>query len=213
MFQDLFSNLIYILPAVIIALSFHEFAHSFVAYKLGDVSQKESGRLSLNPLNHLDPIGTLSLIICGFGWAKPVQINPYFFKDRKSGMIQSAMAGPLANLIVGFIFMLLMGLTLKTGMAFSNQIGNYLYLLCYYTAVMNVGLAVFNLIPLPPLDGSKILMGILDEDTYFKIMQYEQYISIVLIILLIAGVLNGPLGYARGAILDFYSTIVSHILF
>ena len=213
MFQDLLPKLIYILPAVIIALSCHEFAHSFVAYKLGDVSQKESGRMSLNPINHLDPVGTLSLILFGFGWAKPVQINPYFFKDKKSGMIQSAMAGPLANLIVGFIFMLLFGLLAKLGWAVSSQIGNYVWNLCYYTAIMNIGLGVFNLIPIPPLDGSKILLGILDEDTYFKIMQYEQYISIVLIILLVSGVLSGPLGYARGAIIDFYSTIVSNLLF
>ena len=94
MLQDLLSNWIYILPAVFIAFSFHEFAHSFVAYKLGDTAQKESGRLSLNPINHIDPIGFISLVLFGFGWAKPVQVNPYMFKDRKNGMIQSAVAGP-----------------------------------------------------------------------------------------------------------------------
>lgn len=213
MLQDLLSNWIYILPAVFIAFSFHEFAHSFVAYKLGDTAQKESGRLSLNPINHIDPIGFISLVLFGFGWAKPVQVNPYMFKDRKNGMIQSAVAGPLANLILGFIFTILMQLTIKTGLFINGPIGNYLYYFCVYSIVMNVGLGVFNLIPLPPLDGSKILMGILDEETYFKIMQYERYIAIVMIAILLSGVLDGPLLYVRSAIIDFYSNIVSKILF
>lgn len=212
MFRNILPDLIYILPAVAIALSCHEFAHSFIAYKLGDRSQKDSGRLSLNPIHHLDPIGTLCLILCGFGWAKPVQIDPYFFKDKKAGMIQSAMAGPLSNLIVGFLFTLLWGLLLKTGWAF-HSIGGYFFTLCNYTIIINIGLAVFNLIPLPPLDGSKILMGILDEETYFKIMRYEQYISIILIIFLISGLLNGPLGYCREAILNFYMDIMQTIMF
>lgn len=210
---NLLSDWIYILPAVFIALSFHEFAHSFVAYKLGDVSQKESGRLSLNPINHIDPIGLISMIFFGFGWAKPVQVNPYMFKDRKNGMIQSAVAGPLANLILGFIFTILMMLTIKTGMAFNGAIGNYLYTFCMYSILMNVGLGVFNLIPIPPLDGSKILMGVLDEDTYFRIMQYERYIALVMIAILMLGVLDGPLSYVRTAIMDFYMKIATTIIF
>lgn len=212
MLQNILSDWIYILPAVVIALSCHEFAHSYVAYKLGDSSQKESGRLSLNPLNHLDPIGFISLMFFGFGWAKPVQVNPYMFKDRKNGMIQSAMAGPLANFIVGFIATVLLGVFTKFHLS-SGMIGQYLYVTIMYTAVMNIGLGVFNLIPLPPLDGSKILLGILDEDTYFKIMRYEQYIAFAMIAILFSGVLDGPLLYVRTTILNFFIDVVNMILF
>ena len=105
--RGFFANLIYILPAVAIALSVHEFAHAFVSYKLGDISQKQRGRLTLNPLKHLDPFGTLSLIFFGFGWAKPVQVDPYFYRNKKDGMIWTAMAGPLMNFIVGFLLSLI----------------------------------------------------------------------------------------------------------
>lgn len=213
MFDDLLTKLIYILPGVIIALSFHEFAHSYVAYKLGDVRQKDSGRLSLNPLHHLDPFGTLCLFLTGFGWAKPVQVDPYFFKDRKNGMIYSSMAGPVANLILGFLCILMMvilGKTMTTFIYF-NSIGSYLYQLLLYTSMINIGLGVFNLIPIPPLDGSKILLGIVKEETYFKIMQYEQYVSILLILVLVTGALNGPLVHARSTIMDAFVSFADMI--
>ena len=162
MFMDIrgfFANLIYILPAVAIALSVHEFAHAFVSYKLGDISQKQRGRLTLNPLKHLDPFGTLSLIFFGFGWAKPVQVDPYFYRNKKDGMIWTAMAGPLMNFIVGFLMVILYMLFIRFGLLYKNEFTYYLFQVIGTTASINIGLGIFNLIPIPPLDGSKILKG------------------------------------------------------
>ena len=209
--RGFFAELIYILPAVAIALSVHEFAHAFVSYKLGDVSQKERGRLTLNPLKQLDPFGTLSLIFFGFGWAKPVQVDPYYYRNKKDGMIWTAMAGPLMNFIVGFLMVILYMLFIRFGLLYKNQVTYYLFQVIGTTASINVGLGIFNLIPIPPLDGSKILMGVLKEETYFKLMQYEMYLSFLMIFLLVSGVLNGPLIHAREAILDVFVKVASMI--
>lgn len=211
-FSNIMNQLIYILPAVLIALSVHEFAHAFVSYKLGDRSQKDKGRLTLNPLKHLDLIGTLSLIFFGFGWAKPVQVDPYFYKNKKEGMIWTAMAGPLMNFIVGFLMMLVSLVMVKFNWAFKSEITYYFYQVALVCASINVGLGIFNLIPIPPLDGSKILMGILKEETYFKLMQYEMYLSFILIILLVSGTLNGPLIHARSSILSVFLKIGGTLL-
>lgn len=206
-------ELVYTLPAIIVALSVHEFAHAFVAYKLGDASQKERGRLSLNPLRHLDPMGTICLLFFRFGWAKPVQVDPYFFRNRKEGMMWTAIAGPLMNLIMGFIMSFLFVLAVKSGWLTSgNAIISYLMVFLRIGAIMNVGLGIFNLIPIPPLDGSKVLMGILPEETYFNIMRYEQYISLLLLFVLFSGFLDGPLIGARSAILDGFTNIAMMLL-
>lgn len=213
-FSNLLSQMIYILPAVVVSLSVHEFAHAFMSYKLGDVSQKERGRMSLNPLRHLDPIGTISLLFFGFGWAKPVQVDPYFYRNKKEGMMWTALAGPLMNFFVAFIAVLLTGFLMKfgTNWIYTSQVGNYIFMFLVILAQINIGLGIFNLIPIPPLDGSKILMGILKEDTYFKLMQYENYFMILLILLLSMGTLNGPLVYARSTILDAFSRVVFMLL-
>lgn len=206
------SDLIYVLPAVAIALSVHEFAHAFVSYKLGDYGQKENGRLTLNPLRHLDPVGTLCLIFFGFGWAKPVQVDPYFYRNKKDGMIWTAMAGPLMNFLVGFIMVILYLMFIRFGWFYKNGFTMYVFQLIITTASINVGLGIFNLIPIPPLDGSKILLGILKEDMYFKLMQYEMYVSFVLILLLMSGTLDGPLLHARATILDVFVKIGSMLM-
>lgn len=213
-FSNLLSQMIYILPAVVVSLSVHEFAHAFMSYKLGDVSQKERGRMSLNPLRHLDPIGTISLLFFGFGWAKPVQVDPYFYRNKKEGMMWTALAGPLMNFFVAFIAVLLTGFLMKfgTNWIYTSQVGNYIFMFLVILAQINIGLGIFNLIPIPPLDGSKILMGILNEETYFKLMQYENYFMILLILLLSMGTLNGPLVYARSTILDAFSRVVFMLL-
>ena len=153
-------------PGVLIAITFHEFAHGYVAYKLGDNTAKNEGRLSLNPLAHLDPIGTLMLLFAGFGWGKPVQVNPANYTRKismeKGEAIVSA-AGPIMNIILAFVFSLIYCALYKfAGTAFlSSTVGGVIMILISATISTNVGLGVFNLIPLPPLDGSKIIMPFL----------------------------------------------------
>ena len=208
-FNSFLREMIYLIPAVAIALSFHEFAHAFVSYKLGDYTQKERGRLTLNPLKHLDPIGTLCLLFFQFGWAKPVEVDPYYYRNKKEGMIWTALAGPLMNMLIGFICVFLCYLMIRFNFYsnYSGAVADYLFQLSYMTALINIGLGIFNLIPLPPLDGCKILMGVLSEETYFNLMRYEMYLSFALILVLVSGVLDGPLFYARSAIVNCFSTI------
>ena len=155
----MFGNLIeylYIVPAALIAIMLHEIAHGLVSYWLGDPTPKRQGRLSLNPLKHLDPVGTICLILFHVGWAKPVVVNPDYYKKRKLGMALVALAGPLTNFIVAIVSMIIIGFILKfanSSLAIFDIINTFLLIL----AIINIGLGVFNLIPIPPLDGSKIL--------------------------------------------------------
>ena len=188
-FSTILSELIYTVPAVLIALVLHEWSHAFISYKLGDPSPKQEGRLSLNPLKHLDPMGALCLLLFHFGWAKPVSVNPYYYKDKKMGMSLTALAGPVMNFILSFVALFLLGLMVKfiPELIYTNSFVNYIYEVIYYTALLSIGLGIFNLIPIPPLDGSKVLFAILPEATYFKLMQYERYGFIVLILFLYLG--------------------------
>ncbi|MEF9920917.1 MAG: site-2 protease family protein [Erysipelotrichaceae bacterium] len=195
-----FDNLKFLLPAVLIALTLHELAHGFVSYKLGDPTPKREGRLSLNPFAHLDPFGTLCLIVFGFGWAKPVMVNPNYYKNPKVGMVLTAIAGPLTNFLIAFVCLLLDVLMIRFNLAYSNSFSFYIYNLLLVTSQISIGLGVFNLIPIPPLDGSKVLFALLPEDLYFKFMQYERYISVALIFVLYLGVLDAPLMLIRNGI-------------
>ncbi|MCL0028437.1 site-2 protease family protein [Peptococcaceae bacterium] len=171
-----------LIPAVVIALTFHEYAHAVVAYKLGDPTAKYSGRLTLNPIPHVDPIGMLMLFFVGFGWAKPVPVNPYNFNKPKRDMVLVSLAGPLSNVILAIAFALLFGVFY----AFGSQV---LVDVVYKIIWINVVLAVFNMLPIPPLDGSKILAGILPGDSTW-LNYLEQYGFIILIILLLTGILR-----------------------
>lgn len=210
-------TLIYVVPAIIITVTLHELAHGWVSYKFGDPTPKLDGRLSLNPLRHLDPIGTIALLLVGFGWAKPVHIDPRYYKDAKTGIVWTAFAGPLMNFIIAFAAIFLFNLLLKVPVSiFSSkimiQIFIYLIVLMQYIALISLGQAIFNLIPLPPLDGSKILYGILPDSVYFNIMKYENWLSLILFLVLFSGILDGPLVSIRTIIYDGMNNLCALIL-
>ena len=166
--------------AALIALTIHEYAHGYVAYRLGDGTAKAMGRLSLNPIQHIDPVGALFMVLFHFGWAKPVPINPRNFQNPRKGFALTALAGPAINIIVGFftgfVYLLCYSLFKETGNAFINKLEiNALLFLLYFFSI-NIGLGVFNLIPVPPFDGSRILNVVLPERLYFKVMRYERQI-------------------------------------
>lgn len=186
------------LICILFLLPIHECAHAFASSLLGDKTAQYQGRLSLNPLRHLDIMGALCLLVGGFGWAKPVGINPYNFKNRKVGMALSALAGPLSNFIVAFLMLLIVRILLFFPIT-NNFVPAILQVLALI-AQISIGLGVFNMIPVPPLDGSRIFLVFLPEKYYFKIMQYEQYISIALMVLIISGALDAPLGIVGGLV-------------
>jgi len=186
------------IPAILIAITFHEFAHGKMASILGDPTPKLQGRLSLNPIKHLDILGSLMLLVAGFGWAKPVEVNPYYFSgDRNRGMMLVALAGPAMNIILAYLAAVLL-----------NRVGEgYFYIFLSYLLWFNAMLAVFNLIPLPPLDGSKVLAGILPRPIADSIYSMEAYGPMILLILLATGVLSGILRPAVGWVIEIIVTV------
>jgi Zn-dependent protease len=175
------------IPALLICMTIHEMSHGYAAYALGDHTAKNMGRLSPNPLKHIDPIGFLLLIIVHFGWAKPVPVNMYNFKDPKKGMALTALAGPAANILLAFIAVFIRLLSLQY---FHLQLGGYVDLFLQLLIQYNVVLAMFNFIPISPLDGSKILFAFLPNKWYYRLMQYEQYGMILMVILLATNIIT-----------------------
>lgn len=193
-------DILYTLPCILLALTVHEVAHGWMAMKLGDPTAKHMGRLTLNPLKHLDPLGTLCMILFHFGWATPVPIDTRYFKKPKRDMALTALAGPVSNICMGFIGILLFQIFytifsahIASGFLLNIQI-SVLTLLQYFYS-LNISLAVFNLIPVPPLDGSRIFLTFLPPKYYFGIMKYERYIQFGLMVLLYLGFLDRPLSY------------------
>lgn len=201
-------------PATLIALSVHEFAHGYVSYKLGDPTPRYQGRLTLNPMAHLDLMGTLLMILTGFGWAKPVQINPMYYKDRTKGMAITAAAGPLSNFILAFVGLLIGSVSAiaahKLGASY-NVISNIMVFTQFF-AYRNLCFMVFNLIPFPPLDGFKIFGMFMPRNTYYKILQYEHYIMYILMFLSIAGVFSSVIGTAVNFLFGFLFDSVMNIV-
>ena len=172
-------------------ITLHELAHGFVAYRLGDDTAKKAGRLTLNPLKHLDPMGLLMMLVFRFGWAKPVPVNMMKFQNPKRGMAVTALAGPGCNLLITVVFLFLYGLLIRP--LSGNTAGEIILELLELTSYISLGFCIFNLIPVPPLDGSKILFSLLSDQAYWKLMRYERYGSIALILLVWTGVLGRPL--------------------
>ena len=183
--------LIYRLPAIVLALTIHEYAHGRVAYAFGDPTAKNAGRLSFNPLRHLDVIGTLALIYFQFGWAKPVPVNPYYFYGNRSRKIMwVSAAGPLSNLAQALVFSVLLSLLLHFIPLGESFFAYWLQNFLFYCVIINIVLAVFNLLPVPPLDGSKILAGLLPERHRNIIFALERYGFVILIAMMYFGLIS-----------------------
>ena len=193
---------------VFCTLPIHEYAHALIAVKLGDPTPRMQGRLSLNPMRHIDPIGALMIVLVGFGYAKPVSVNARNFKNPKVGMALTALAGPGANLLMALIFLLCKNIVMT--ISTTNILAVAFLYFFVFAASINVGLAVFNLLPIPPLDGSRILQLLIPQKYYFKFMQYERYIILIVFALLFFNVLSRPLGWLQAVVYNFLNTIVSY---
>ncbi|MBS7390400.1 MAG: site-2 protease family protein [Oscillospiraceae bacterium] len=191
---------------VFCTLPVHEYAHAFVADKLGDKTARLSGRLTLNPMAHIDILGAIMILFVGFGYAKPVPVNPRNFKNPKKGMAFTALAGPFSNILMAVVFMLLSNVLSLFG---SSLFVQAFYVFFSFAASINIGLAVFNLIPIPPLDGSRVLELLIPDKYYYKFAQYERYIVIVIFGLIVFGVLDAPLAFLQNHLYSALNYIVS----
>lgn len=195
----LLDMLLGVIPALL-CITLHELSHGAVAYLLGDDTAKRMGRLTLNPLAHIDWWGLVMMVVFHFGWAKPVPVNMYRFKNPKRGMAITALAGPVSNVIIAVVFLFLYGLLYRTLLV--SAVGSTVLEMIVTTAYLSLALAVFNFIPISPLDGSKVLFSFLSDSAYEKLMRYERYGMILLMILVISGASSGVISTVTGWLYD-----------
>ena len=199
-FLDILAQVVSVLFVIFCILPLHEFAHAWVANKLGDPTAKYNGRITINPLASVDPMGALMLLLVGFGWARPVPVNPNYFKKPKRDMALTALAGPVSNLLSAFV-----GAVLYLAVIFYMPAGvfaRFLSVMLNYYVVVNVSLAVFNFIPIPPLDGSRILGAFLSDRLLAKYYSYQSMLSMLLMVMLVTGALSGPLATVQNFFLN-----------
>ena len=199
-------NIAYSAVPALVCITLHELSHGLVAYRLGDPTAKNAGRLTLNPIKHLDVFGFLMLVVAHVGWAKPVPVNMLYFKHPKRGMALTALAGPMSNFIITALALLLFGflypIAYQNGKA--SDVGMHLL---YLTAYLSLGLALFNLLPIPPLDGSKILFSLIPDRAYMVLMRYERYGIILLIALAYTGVTGSFLSNIIDTVFDWFMVL------
>lgn len=201
------------LLALLLAFTLHEFAHALASYCLGDRSQSCHNRLTINPLAHIDWMGLLCLFAFGFGWGKPVSVDPRYYKDPKSGMMWTAFAGPVMNFILSFVcvFLYYVILAFLPGFAYAS-LGSFIIDLLAQTAYLSMGLGIFNCIPIPPLDGSKVFFYFLDDEKYFKVIQGSPMISLVFVFVLMSGIISAPIMNLESTMIGVFSKISFAIL-
>jgi len=200
-------QILLLLPALIFAFTIHEISHGLMAYILGDSTAKLDGRLSLNPVRHIDPIGLLCILIVGFGWAKPVMVDPRNLKNPKIDMALISIAGPISNFLMAFISLMIFYLLIIFAPSAPRYIFEVIQVFCW----LNIMLGVFNLIPIPPLDGSKVLAGILPNGVYNKLHLIERFGMILLLVLIFTGVIAEHLPPITGAIYNMLNSFVINI--
>ena len=198
-------SLIITVVASLVCIILHECAHGFAADRMGDPTARHSGRLSWNPFRHIDAFGLLMMVTVGVGWAKPVPVDPRNFKHPKRGMAVTALAGPLSNFILSIAALFLGSVLYQAPLTDVNgavwQIYLFVLSLLVRIAVLSVGLGIFNLIPIPPLDGSKVLLSLLPDRIYFRVLHYERYIMIAVVVAVWMGIFDAPLDVAIRSVL------------
>lgn len=204
------NNLLWMLIGVLsclLCVTFHETCHGLAALAMGDPTAKKAGRLTLNPIRHVDITGLVMLVVAKVGWAKPVPIDPRNFRNPKLGMALTALAGPLSNVLLCCVAAALYALSIFGSIMLESAALEWLASFFYYVFYISAGLAVFNLLPIPPLDGSKVLFSLLPPKWYWRLMRYERYGMVLLVVLLVTGVLDAPLDFMREGLIGLLAPI------